>query len=296
MVVAMAQTIQNINSASNFSTTLKLEGMQFDIWTNGVHGIGISGGHDHIGYELQTVLSGQYCMEFVDQQMQMGALDTLCLIPPGLSHRCCDTGENTRQIALDFNLRRKPGQVSPLGEAADLLPVEKPLLLTGEEPLCHALRQFGRELETPGMASGLMVELLLQQIMLLLLRALKQRSDSGEKLADSDYDLKNTRFNKIETFFHEHYAEPITEEDLARELAVSRRQTSRILRKQCGKSFQEKLEDIRMHYALRYLLQTELPVETVAQLLGYSAPSSFFVVFKRRFSMTPTQYRQKGGQ
>ena len=296
MVVAMAQTIQNINTASNFGTTLKLEGLQFDIWTNGVHGIGISGGHAHTGYELQTVLTGQYCVVFGDQQIQMDAQDSLCLIPPGCSHRCCDAGEDTRQIALDFNLRRKPGQVSPLGEAAELLPLEEPLLLTGEEPLCHALRMFVQELETPGMASGLLAELLLQQIVILLLRALKKRSDSREKLAAADYDLKNTRFNKIETFFHEHYAEPITEEDLARELAVSRRQTSRIMRKHCGKSFQEKLEDIRMHYALRYLLQTELPVETVAQKLGYSTPSGFFVAFKKRFSMTPTQYRQKGGQ
>lgn len=289
----MAETIQNIDSKTNFCTTVKLEGLQFDIWTNGVHGIGISGDHNHAGYELQTVLTGQYGVTFADQQMQMGAPDTLCLIPPGCNHRCCDAGEDTQQIAIDFSLRRKPGQSSSLAEAAELLPVDKPLLLTGERPLCDALRQFVRELEAPGMASGFMVELLLQQIMILLLRALKVRSDTQGNLPAPEDDLKNTRFNKIEAFFHNHYAESITEEDLAQALAVSRRQTSRILRQYCGKSFQEKLEDMRMHYALRYLVWTDLSVEAIAFRVGYRSATGFFVAFKRRHAMTPAEYRQK---
>lgn len=289
----MEETIQNINTSTNFCSTVKLEGLQFDIWTNGVHGIGISGDHDHIGYELQTVFSGQYSVTFADQQMQMGQPDTLCLIPPGCSHRCHDTGENTRQIAIDFSLRRKPEQATPLASATALLPQNQPLLLTGEAPLCNALRQFVQELENPGMGSGLLVELLLQQIMLLLLRALKSRSDIREDASELKDDLQNTRFNKIEDFFHTHYAESITEDDLARKLAVSRRQTSRILRQYCGKSFQEKLEDMRMHYALRYLVWTDLPVETIALRIGYCSAAGFFVAFKRRHSMTPTEYRQK---
>ena len=289
----MEETIQNINSSTNFCSTVKLEGLQFDIWTNGVHGIGISGDHDHIGYELQTVLSGEYCVTFADQQMQLGDPDTLCLIPPGCSHRCSDMGENTRQIAIDFSLRRKTEQTTAMTAAAELLPLDKPLLLTGEESLCNALRQFVRELESPGMGSGLMVELLLQQIMLLLLRALKSRSDNQGASSEPGDDLQNTRFNKIEDFFHSHYAEAVTEDDLARKLAVSRRQTSRILRQYCGKSFQEKLEDIRMHYALRYLVQTELPVEAIALRVGYRSATGFFAAFKRRHSMTPTEYRQK---
>jgi len=289
----MTEIISNINTSTNFSSTVKLEGLQFDIWTNGVHGIGISGGHEHIGYELQTVLSGQYCVTFADQQMQMGHPDTLCLIPPGCSHRCRDTGENTRQIAIGFSLRRKTEQTNALTAAVALLPTDKPLLLTGEAHLCEALRQFVRELEKPEMASGMLVELLLQQVMLLLLRALKKRSDTQVQLSAPGDDLKNTRFNKIEAFFHGHYADPITEDDLARELAVSRRQTSRILRQYCGKSFQEKLEEIRMHYALRYLLWTELPVETIALRIGYRSATGFFVAFKKRHSMTPTEYRQK---
>ena len=289
----MTEIISNINTSTNFSSTVKLEGLQFDIWTNGVHGIGISGGHEHIGYELQTVLSGQYCVTFADQQMQMGHPDTLCLIPPGCSHRCRDTGENTRQIAIGFSLRRKTEQTNALTAAVALLPLDKPLLLTGEEPLCNALRLFIRELENPGMGSGLLVELLLQQIMILLLRTLKNRSDCQSNPSEPDDDLQNTRFNKIEDFFHSHYAEPITEDDLAQKLAVSRRQTSRILRQYCGKSFQEKLEEIRMHYALRYLLWTELPVETIALRIGYRSTAGFFVAFKKRHSMTPTEYRQK---
>lgn len=289
----MVETIQNINSATNFCTAVKLEGLQFDIWTNGVHEVGISGDHSHVGYELQTVLTGEYCVAFEDQKLQLGPPDTLCLIPPGCSHRCCEVGENTRQIALDFSLKRKSGQSSFLTAAAELLPTDKPLLLTGEAHLCEALRQFVRELEAPEMASGMLVELLLQQVMLLLLRALKKRSDTQAQLSTPGDDLKNTRFNKIEDFFHGHYADSITEDDLARELAVSRRQTSRILRQYCGKSFQEKLEEIRMHYALRYLLWTELPVETIALRIGYRSATGFFVAFKKRHSMTPTEYRQK---
>lgn len=287
----MQDSIPSSNCATNFCTTIKIDGMQFDVWTNGVHSIGISGDHTHTGYELQTALSGQYSVMFADRQLQLGAPGTLCLIPPGCSHRCCDAEENARQLALDFSLRRKPEKSAPLASAAELLPVDTPLLLAEEAPLCSALLLFFQELERPGLASGLFLELLLQQILILLLRALKERSNTRDDLPTPEYDLQNTRYNKIEAFLHRRYADPVTENDLAQELAVSRRQTSRIMRQYCGKSFREKLEEIRMHYALQYLLQTDISAERIAFLVGYGSASGFFVAFKKRFSVTPMEYR-----
>ncbi|MBQ3134921.1 MAG: helix-turn-helix transcriptional regulator [Oscillospiraceae bacterium] len=284
------------NYKSNFSTTVRLDDVRIDMRTNGPHRTIVPNSHDHTGYEVQAALMGEYHIEFEHKTLVMKAPDTVCLIPPGCRHRSRYAGPGVRQMGLGlrFNWRHKPGQGEDSGllEALERLPRNEPVLLTDAGELCDTLRRFSEELAAPDVGSEVLLDALLRQFYIQLFRALK--AAAGPRARDrSDHDKREDRYGRIEEFFHEHYADhAVTEEDLAEYLSVSKRQTSRILRRLCGKSFHEKLEEIRMHYALQWLVHTDERVEDIALQVGYTAASGFYVAFKKAFGVTPARYRR----
>lgn len=281
---------------SNFSTTVKLDDVRVDMRTNGPHRTILPNGHAHTGYEVQVALQGEYYIEFAGKKLPVRAPDTLCLIPPGCHHSSHYAGPDVRQMGLGlrFTWRHKPGRGTPSGllEVLEHLPEDAPVLLTDAGELCDTLRRFSEELAGPDVGSEVMLDALLRQFYIQLFRALKAMT--GPRSRDrSDHDKREDRYGRIEDFFHERYADStVTEDDLAEYLAVSKRQTSRILRRLCGKSFHEKLEEMRMHYAVQRLVYTDELVEDIAMQVGYTASSGFYVAFKKAFGMTPARYRR----
>ncbi len=77
-----------------------------------------------------------------------------------------------------------------------------------------------------------------------------------------------------------------TLEDVAETLAMSSRTLMRKLKAE-GSSYQGLLDDVRRELAAWYLLETRLPVERIAEKLGYQDTSNFSRTFQRWFSTTP---------
>lgn len=68
---------------------------------------------------------------------------------------------------------------------------------------------------------------------------------------------------------------------------------SGLIVKNTGKSFSETLFTIRTTQTMYYLSQTDIPVEDIADLLGYSHVSSFYSAARKMLGMTPVQYRRE---
>lgn len=66
---------------------------------------------------------------------------------------------------------------------------------------------------------------------------------------------------------------------------------SRMIKKSTGFTFQELLMHKRFQKAVKFLLETELPVEEIVVNIGYENHSYFYRQFKARYGMTPNQYR-----
>ncbi len=79
-------------------------------------------------------------------------------------------------------------------------------------------------------------------------------------------------------------------EALAEKLHMSPRSLRRKLQAE-GASYQQLLNEIRYQLALEYLCST-LPLEQIADLLGYSEASNFSHAFKRWHGASPQDYRQ----
>ena len=80
--------------------------------------------------------------------------------------------------------------------------------------------------------------------------------------------------------------------DLARELHTTERRLSTLFRQRLGLSVFDYTLELRLGHARQLLDTTTLQVQRVADLVGYQNAGDFTRAFRRRFGVTPGQFRQ----
>ena len=97
----------------------------------------------------------------------------------------------------------------------------------------------------------------------------------------------------IESYLDAHYFENVRLSDFAEHLHLCEKQVLRVLKKEYGCSFSEYVCKKRMTVAAMMLKHTDLSVREIARSVGFEADNYFYRVFKKRYGMTPTEYREK---
>lgn len=153
-------------------------------------------------------------------------------------------------------------------------------------PLMRRLIEENRE-SRPG--AWEMSEALLRQIIVLLCRMYRQ--DASPTPARTAPVMTRAGFMPIiEDAFFYRYRE-LTLGDLAGLLNLSARQTQRLLMKNFGKTFSQKLTEARMAAAMEYLANTDLSVTEIGERTGFSSIEHFSAAFRRFAGKSPRQYR-----
>ena len=88
-----------------------------------------------------------------------------------------------------------------------------------------------------------------------------------------------------------HYAEVNSIQMLAEVMGVGRTTLYEQFRSRTGVSPQQYLTNLRMRAVCKALCETELPVQDVASLCGFSNRNYFFKLFREQFGQTPADYR-----
>jgi len=89
------------------------------------------------------------------------------------------------------------------------------------------------------------------------------------------------------------YRNHIKVAEIAREIGISRNYLSSIFKRELGLTPQEFLIDYRMEVAAMLLRNTENPVNVIALEVGYGDPLSFSKTFRKKWEMSPSEYRQR---
>ena len=98
---------------------------------------------------------------------------------------------------------------------------------------------------------------------------------------------------KIQDFVKTNLYSPITREDVANAVFLNPDYLSKLFKKEMGEGLTSYITRLKIAEAKRLLLQTEIPISTIASDLGYSNFSYFSKLFKKETGKTPNEYRQK---
>lgn len=80
-------------------------------------------------------------------------------------------------------------------------------------------------------------------------------------------------------------------ETVAQRLGYSVGYMSRLVKKTTGKTVGEFIVEARLDATQYYLSRTSMPVEQIAQRVGYNSVSHLYKMFAKRYHQTPKQYR-----
>lgn len=114
------------------------------------------------------------------------------------------------------------------------------------------------------------------------------------EINDKKLGMAHTNDFMLETdaFFSIEFSKKTTLEDYARELNISPRHASRIIRKNFGMSFVEKLTETRIEHAKVALVDTKDSLSSIAAACGFQSYGYFITCFRSNTGMTPAQYRK----
>lgn len=133
--------------------------------------------------------------------------------------------------------------------------------------------------------SGLLHDELVDQLLSLLLTYLKM---SAWEQRLSKFDM----IDRIMEFVQENYMTPLSVKALAECVHVSESYLSRLMMSHIGISPMKYVNHIRIENA-KHALRTDIPIEELATLVGFSDQKYFSTVFKRETGISPSEYRKK---
>lgn len=123
---------------------------------------------------------------------------------------------------------------------------------------------------------------------LLFTYALEKKNIVSGVRSDTIYNVK-----LILDYISEHYTEAITIEELAEILHFSPQYFMRFFKKYTGMTCLDYINDYRLNTAAKLLLETSQTISEVAQKVGLGNVSYFNRLFKRKYEMTPREYRKR---
>ena len=90
-----------------------------------------------------------------------------------------------------------------------------------------------------------------------------------------------------------HYQEELTLEKVASTVYLHPVYFSQLFKQKTGSGFKEHLIQLRLEQAKKLLLDPKLKLADVAERIGYGDMRHFTQVFRKKYDMTPTEYRQR---
>lgn len=112
---------------------------------------------------------------------------------------------------------------------------------------------------------------------------------SQESLPTSAY---NIYLKRALSYLSMNSRRDVTPNMAARYLNISETHLERIFRQTLGKTFMQKLNEIRVSNAARLLIFSNLSIQAIAESVGYNSLQAFFVNFKKIYECSPKNYRK----
>ena len=107
-----------------------------------------------------------------------------------------------------------------------------------------------------------------------------------------DHYLTDT-VRQVQEYMVSHLSDPLTIDQLSARFRISPTALKVIFRQTYGRPIHQYLLEKRVQHAAELLHRSPLSIVDIAAAVGYNSASQFGVAFKRRYQLTPSQYRRQ---
>lgn len=104
------------------------------------------------------------------------------------------------------------------------------------------------------------------------------------------------QFHTILNYVYEHYAEPLTVQQLAAHIMTNKNRLMALFRKYTNMSPIKYLNEYRLYIARDMIVHTDKPISEISADVGYRQISYFIQQFRDNYGLSPLKYRNKYGQ
>ena len=221
-------------------------------------------GHSHTFNQLVLPLQGVINIELDGYSGKVSPGECVIIHRDVIHH--FTAAENARFVVAD------------LQQLPNLLQQSETLVFSISEPLNRYLGFVEQQLQQQ--ANEQLEQLMLQTFCLLLQQqTLLRQLDS--------------RIRAAQFFLNEHLADDISIDSLAAVACLSTSQFKKLFRQQIGQSVMQFLRQQRMERAKALLVNTDYPVQLVAERVGYQDVSAFSRRFNEHFGLKPSEIAKR---
>lgn len=103
------------------------------------------------------------------------------------------------------------------------------------------------------------------------------------------------RFNKVYQFLVKNFASPIKLEEAAALVGLTPTAFCRYFKKRTQKTFIEYLNEMRIGYSKKLLLENKMKISTISEEVGFQNLSNYISQFKKVTGMSPSQFQKQFG-
>ncbi|MBR9854323.1 MAG: helix-turn-helix transcriptional regulator [Algicola sp.] len=250
--------------------------------------------HFHPEYELNFILNGNGVRRIVGDSLEEISNIELVLVGPNLQHgweiHNCKS-EKIHEITVQFHndlfahelLNRRI--LKPIKNMFDR---SAQGILFSEKISCKVKPRLLKLSKIDSI--DYFLELI--SILHVLAKSDGQRLLSMNKANRDDFE-NSDKIKKIYQYVQDNYHKKISLSEIAELVNMSQVSFNRFIKKRTGKTFIDYVNDTRIGYASRWLIEKDASISEIAFLCGFNNISNFNRVFRKSKNCTPSQYRKE---
>lgn len=249
--------------------------------------------HFHPYYELYYLCEGERMYFVKDRAYRVKAGD-MVFIDRQVLHKTSDTGVPDHERIV-INYQHEWLEQAYPHDAAILVETfrrDYPVVSLPAQQLPELKRVIAEIInEMRLQETGCAIRLRHAIIELLLIAVRAKSGDHGQPAPADHGSPMHIRMIKVVQFLNEHYAEPLSLTNVAKQFAISSYYLSRTFKSATGFAFSEYINLLRLKESQRLLRETDLKITDIALRTGFDNFSHFGKAFKKMAGLSPRSYR-----
>lgn len=253
--------------------------------------------HVHPEYELNFIEHAKDAQRIVGDSVETIENEELVLLTnPNLEHAWVNhncKSLNIHEITIQFHKSSIPGELLEKNQFQNI----KTLFERAQNGLCFGKQTINKvrpllktiSCETDGFYSVLKLLTIMHELAI---------ADDVRELASHSFILndkridEDPRINKLTDYLNKNYSKQIRLSEVASLINMSEPSFCRYIKQRTSKSFVDFLTDIRLGFAIRYLIDSSKSVAEIGYACGFNNLSNFNRIFKKKKSVPPTEFRE----